>query len=62
MLSQQDFDEQHRLQGDGFPGLIGLVHAYIDTLDVGIDEMAKIKKYLDLVRLRSRGDKNSDTF
>lgn len=61
MLLQREFDEQHRFQGDGFPGLIGLVNEYVDTLDVGIDEMAKIKRYLDLIRLRSRGDKNSDT-
>ncbi|KAF8629426.1 hypothetical protein AX15_003473 [Amanita polypyramis BW_CC] len=43
-------------KGDNFPGLIGLVYAYVDTLDVGVDEMAKIKGYLDLIRLRSKGE------
>ncbi|KAF8629425.1 hypothetical protein AX15_003473 [Amanita polypyramis BW_CC] len=49
-------DEKCRNQGDNFPGLIGLVYAYVDTLDVGVDEMAKIKGYLDLIRLRSKGE------
>ncbi|KAK2459263.1 hypothetical protein APHAL10511_008718 [Amanita phalloides] len=43
-------------KGEDFPGLIGLVHAYMDTLDVGIDEMAKIKQYLELIRRRSQGE------
>ncbi|KIL62572.1 hypothetical protein M378DRAFT_12774 [Amanita muscaria Koide BX008] len=43
-------------KGDNFPGLIGLVWAYLDTLDVSVDEMTKIKKYLDLIRMRSKGD------
>ena len=50
------YDEQYRNQADNFPGLIGLVYAYIDTLDVGVGEMAKIKSYLDLIRRRSKGD------
>ncbi|KAF8639556.1 hypothetical protein AX17_001460 [Amanita inopinata Kibby_2008] len=42
-------------KGEDFPGLLGLVYAYLDTLDVAIDEMAKIKQYLDLIRRRSKG-------
>lgn len=61
-VASWDDDEQYGFQGDDFPGLIGLVHAYIDTLDVGIDEMAKIKRYLDVIRLRSRGDKHRRIF
>ncbi len=57
-VTAQDVDQQYGFQGDDFPGLIGLVHAYIDTLDVGIEEMAKIKRYLDVIRLRSKGDKH----
>ncbi|KAF8348383.1 glutamate-cysteine ligase catalytic subunit [Amanita rubescens] len=55
-VAAQDVDQQYGFQGDDFPGLIGLVHAYIDTLDVGIEEMAKIKQYLDVIRLRSKGE------
>jgi glutamate--cysteine ligase catalytic subunit len=43
-------------KGECFPGLLGLVYAYLDTLDIGIDEMAKIKKYLDFIRQRSNGE------
>ncbi|PFH53757.1 hypothetical protein AMATHDRAFT_78877 [Amanita thiersii Skay4041] len=42
-------------KGEDFPGLIGLVYAYIDTLDVCLDEMARLKKYLDLIHRRSTG-------
>ncbi|KAK2464300.1 hypothetical protein APHAL10511_003757 [Amanita phalloides] len=43
-------------KGEDFPGLIGLVYAYIETLDVGIEEMAKLKQYLDLIGRRSKGE------
>ncbi|KAF8629434.1 hypothetical protein AX15_003480 [Amanita polypyramis BW_CC] len=43
-------------KGDSFPGLINLVYAYMDTLDVDVGEMVKIKRYLDFVRLRSKGE------
>ncbi|KAK2464301.1 hypothetical protein APHAL10511_003758 [Amanita phalloides] len=43
-------------KGENIPGLIGLADAYIETLDVGIDEMAKIKQYLELIRRRSKGE------
>jgi len=38
-----------------FPGLLGLVDAYVDTLDVDQESRDKINKYLDLVRRRSNG-------
>jgi len=53
---EMTLDEIMNGKGDDFPGLIGLVHAYIDTLDVGVDEMTEIKRYLDVIRLRSRGE------
>ncbi|KIK91183.1 hypothetical protein PAXRUDRAFT_831052 [Paxillus rubicundulus Ve08.2h10] len=39
----------------GFPGLLGLVEAYIETLDVKPSEKQQIEKYLDLVRRRANG-------
>lgn len=42
-------------QGDGFPGLLGLVNSYVDTLDVTEEKRLKIGKYLDLVKRRSNG-------
>ncbi|OJA18654.1 hypothetical protein AZE42_14199, partial [Rhizopogon vesiculosus] len=42
-------------KGSKFPGLLGLVEAYIDTLDVGVGDRLQISKYLDLVRRRATG-------
>ncbi|TFK44334.1 glutamate-cysteine ligase catalytic subunit [Crucibulum laeve] len=42
-------------KGDSFPGLLRLVYDYLDTLEIEPDDLAKIEKYLDLVRLRSNG-------
>lgn len=42
-------------KGDDFPGLLGLVYAYLETLDVESGALAKIEKYLDLIRRRANG-------
>ncbi|KAL1680324.1 glutamate-cysteine ligase-domain-containing protein [Schizophyllum commune] len=42
-------------KGDTFPGLIGLVDLYLDTLHIEHDEMTRIQNYLDLIRQRSTG-------
>jgi glutamate--cysteine ligase catalytic subunit len=42
-------------KGDAFPGLLSLVYAFLDTLDVTETQRMKIDKYLDLVRRRSNG-------
>lgn len=47
------------IQGDSFTGLLGLVFAYIDTLDVNEAELSKIKEYLDLVKRRASGERSS---
>jgi glutamate--cysteine ligase catalytic subunit len=43
------------LQSEAFPGLLGLVYAYLDTLDLEESDRIKIEKYLDLIRRRSNG-------
>lgn len=43
-------------KGDTFPGLIGLVDLYLDTLHIEKKEMEKIQNYLNLIRRRSTGD------
>ncbi|KAJ4498240.1 glutamate-cysteine ligase catalytic subunit [Lentinula lateritia] len=40
-------------KGDSYPGLLGLIWAYIDTLDVSQQELSKIHSYLDLIRRRA---------
>ncbi|EIN11676.1 glutamate-cysteine ligase catalytic subunit [Punctularia strigosozonata HHB-11173 SS5] len=42
-------------KGPDFPGLIGLVDAFITTLDVDASDLERIQRYLDLVRKRSTG-------
>ncbi|KAI0645912.1 glutamate-cysteine ligase catalytic subunit [Trametes meyenii] len=39
----------------GFPGLLNLVYAYLETLDVSVEEARRIEEYLDLVRRRTNG-------
>jgi len=43
------------LQNNAFPGLLSLVYAYLDTLDIEVGAKKKIERYLDLVRCRSNG-------
>ncbi|KAF8125709.1 glutamate-cysteine ligase-domain-containing protein [Boletus edulis] len=42
-------------KGAMFPGLLGLVEAYLDTLDINPSERLQISKYIDLVRRRANG-------
>ncbi|KAJ7218105.1 glutamate-cysteine ligase catalytic subunit [Mycena pura] len=42
-------------KGDDFPGLLGLIRVYLETLDIAPDELSKIDSYLDLVKRRSNG-------
>jgi len=40
---------------DTFPGLLGLVNAYLNSLNVEFEEKRKLRKYLDLVKRRANG-------
>ncbi|KAG1731469.1 glutamate-cysteine ligase-domain-containing protein [Suillus paluster] len=42
-------------KGSKFPGLLGLVEAYTDTLDIDEGDKLQINKYLDLIRRRATG-------
>jgi len=42
-------------KGENFPGLLPLVDAYLNTLEIDLDNMKKIQSYLELVRRRSNG-------
>jgi len=39
----------------GFPGLLGLITVYLETLDISPEELSRIHNYLDLIRRRSNG-------
>lgn len=49
-------------QGETFPGLLPLVDAYLDTLEIDINDMKRIQGYLELVRRRSNGMCHSSYF
>jgi glutamate--cysteine ligase catalytic subunit len=42
-------------KGVNFPGLLPLVDAYLETLEIETEHMERIQKYLDLIRRRSDG-------
>lgn len=48
-------DEIINGKGDNFPGLLRLIYAYTDTLDIEPRELAKVGSYLDLIRRRANG-------
>jgi len=39
----------------GFPGLLGLVNNYLNTLNVDIETRCEISKYLELIKKRANG-------
>ncbi|KAG9123479.1 hypothetical protein FRC07_014885 [Ceratobasidium sp. 392] len=42
-------------KGQAFPGLLGLVNKYLDTLNDTSAEKSKLKPYLELVKMRANG-------
>ncbi|KIK67150.1 hypothetical protein GYMLUDRAFT_69344 [Collybiopsis luxurians FD-317 M1] len=52
---EMTIDEIMNGKGNSYSGLLGLVWAYIDTLDVEGQELSKIRSYLDLIRQRANG-------
>ncbi|KDQ08172.1 hypothetical protein BOTBODRAFT_118965 [Botryobasidium botryosum FD-172 SS1] len=42
-------------KGEVFPGLLGLVNAYVNSMDVDQGEKQKLGKYLDLIKRRGNG-------
>jgi hypothetical protein len=53
---EMSMDEIMNGKGEAFPGLLNLVYMYLDTLDVSVEERARIDQYLDLVKARSNGE------
>ncbi|KAI0268852.1 glutamate-cysteine ligase catalytic subunit [Gloeopeniophorella convolvens] len=53
--AEYTMDEIINGRGDAFPGLVGLVEAYLGTLDMCAAEERKIASYLDLIRRRASG-------
>lgn len=51
-------DEVINGRGDGstFPGLLGVVNAYLNSLNVDVVTKCELRRYLDLVKWRARGE------
>ena len=43
------------VKADTFPGLLGLINDYVDTLQVNEKDRKQINRYLDLVKRRANG-------
>ena len=43
-------------RGENFPGLVPLIHAYLDIIQIDSDTRAVVDDYIDLVSQRARGD------
>lgn len=48
-------DELMNGKGDEFPGLVGLVHNYLDSLNIDVETRCEMGLYLDLVSQRASG-------
>ncbi|SAL96298.1 hypothetical protein [Absidia glauca] len=43
-------------QEDGFPGLIPLVHSYLNSTNIDVETRCRLTKYLDLISRRASGE------
>jgi glutamate--cysteine ligase catalytic subunit len=56
-------DEVINGRGDGaFPGLMGVVNAYLNSLNVDVATKCDLRRYLDLIKWRARGESSSFFF
>lgn len=53
---EMSMDEIINGRKDGFPGLMGVVNAYLNSINADVAVKTEIRKYLDLIKLRARGD------
>ena len=42
-------------QDESFPGLLGLVNLYLNSLNMDVSTKCQLRKYLDLVKRRAKG-------
>ncbi|ORX37103.1 glutamate-cysteine ligase-domain-containing protein [Kockovaella imperatae] len=53
--AQMTLDEIINGKGDHFPGLMGVVNAYLNSLNVDVGTKCELRRYLDLIKWRSKG-------
>jgi len=59
-VSQMTLDEVINGRGDSFPGLMGVVNAYLNSLNVDVGTKCELRRYLDLIKLRAKGEWRTD--
>lgn len=53
-------DEIMNGKGELFPGLLGVVNAYLSSLNVDVETRCSLGRYLDLLKNRSNGELTSN--
>ena len=43
-------------KGETFPGLMGVVNAYLNSLNVDMATKCELRRYLDLIKYRAKGE------
>jgi glutamate--cysteine ligase catalytic subunit len=62
-VMEMTMDEVINGRGDGaFPGLMGVVNAYLNSLNVDVATKCDLRRYLDLIKWRARGESSSFFF
>lgn len=57
---QMTLDEVINGRGDSFPGLMGVVNAYLNSLNVDVGTKCELRRYLDLIKLRAKGESGAE--
>jgi glutamate--cysteine ligase catalytic subunit len=52
---EMTLDEIINGRGESFPGLMGLVNAYLNGLNVDVGTKCELRRYLDLIKYRAKG-------
>jgi len=53
---EMTLDEVINGRGESFPGLMGLVNAYLNSLNVDVGTKCELRRYLDLIKHRAKGE------
>ena len=54
-------DEVINGKGESFPGLMGVVNAYLNSLNVDVGTKCELRRYLDIIKMRAKGPSQRDS-
>ncbi|WVQ84399.1 hypothetical protein IAT38_006551 [Cryptococcus sp. DSM 104549] len=55
-FDEMSLDEIINGNGGSFPGLMGVVNAYLNSLNVDVNTKCDLRRYLDLIKYRAKGE------